>query len=130
MTPYELILAAFAHKLQICIHELSDVTGLDAKAVAQAVKELQREGSLQKVGDGLYQRKGEAYVSLHLGLDKDHLPALFGLDEREARNRVSMLKRMKERLVIDYHPILDMVIGDYESGLRKVEAIRYGADGA
>lgn len=124
--PAEKVLAAFAEQFRMDLQELTAATGLDAIEVSAAVRELSRRGLLMR--QHIYSRKGEAYVPLNLGLDENHLPALFGLDEREARSRLLMVKRMKERLISEYHPMLDLVIADYERGLRNVEGIRYGTD--
>lgn len=128
----DIVLAAFSKKPRMCIHTLMETTGLKREALRYVLVELQKNGMIRNVsevrGDLIYVRIGEAPVPEDLGLDKEHLPALFGLEEREARNRVIMLKRMKERLIIDWHPVIDVLLGDYERGLQHVEGVRYGTD--
>lgn len=123
----EIVLAAFSIKPRMCIHVLMETTGLREEILMYALHRL-REDSSVKMEAGIYSRKNEAFVPSYLGLDAQHLPALFGLDENEARARLVMLKRMKDRLISEWHPILDKLIGDYERGLKSVEGIRYGAE--
>lgn len=126
------ILAAFTTKPALCVHVLMEITGLTREALRSALVDLIEQGAIRKIaefkGDSVYARGDEAYVPITLGVDEDHLPCLFGLDEHAARTRLTMLKRMKGRLIGDWHPMLDLLIGDYERGLKNVESIRYGAD--
>lgn len=126
------ILAAFTKKAALCIHVLMEITGLSREALRAAIVDLVEQGAIRKIaefkGDSVYARAGDAYVPLTLGVDEDHLPCLFGLSEKEARNRLSTIKYMKNRLISEWHPALDKVIEDYERGLKSVESIRYGAD--
>lgn len=51
-----------------------------------------------------------------------------GLTESTIRGRVLMLHRMKRNLICDWHPILDILLGDYEQELKRVEALREPPD--
>ena len=50
------------------------------------------------------------------------------LSEAAMRGRVLMLKRMKRNLIIDWHPIIDILLNDYERDLRRLEILRHGPD--
>lgn len=134
MDAVTMILAAFSKRPRMCIHMLMDETGLPKDAALKGASELCREGALKRLEEGakgeyVYARTTmDASVPMNVGLNSHYLPALLGLSEGEARERVYMLKGMRKRLIEHWHPILDKVIGDYEKGLRAVESLRCGAD--
>jgi len=49
---------------------------------------------------------------------------LIWLTESAIRGRVIMIHRMKRNLICEWHPILDILLGDYERELKRVEALR------
>ena len=125
--PKALILAAFHRKPSLCIHVLGEMTSMPRDVLLKLLSELVREGQLIRLNEGV---KGEyVYCSTSedtpvLDVDKNALPMLMGMSELEVVSRVAMLKTMKSRLIRDWHPVLDKVIGDYERGLKIVESLR------
>lgn len=61
-------------------------------------------------------------------MDKN-VPQFLWMTEETARDRVIMLQRMKTRLICEWHPVLDVLIKDYERGLKKIDVARDGPDG-
>lgn len=55
---------------------------------------------------------------------------LIGLSEVDMLNRVVMLKRMKRLLIGEWHPIIDVLLGDYERDLKRVRLLREPEDDA
>ena len=126
--PKALILAAFHRKPSLCIHVLGEMTSMPRDVLLKLLSELVREGQLIRLNEGI---KGEyvycstsADMPLETTLDRNALPMLMGMTELEVVARVAMLKTMKSRLIRDWHPVLDKVIGDYEKGLKIVESLR------
>lgn len=133
MAVQEEILAVFYRKPRLCIHQLAEESGLPRSTLRYALVELQKIGRIKKVsevkGDNVYQLKHEPKeAQLDTAVSPAYLPVAFGLEEETARDRVIMLKRMKSRLIREYHPILDVFIEDYERGLKAIELLRYGPD--
>ena len=56
------------------------------------------------------------------------IPELLGLTESEARARVIMLQSMKRKLICDWHPVIDKLLGDWERGLKYIESQRVKPD--
>lgn len=50
------------------------------------------------------------------------------VDEHTARARVLMLNRMKRNLISEWHPIIDVLLGDYTKGLKRIDVARDGPD--
>jgi hypothetical protein len=65
---------------------------------------------------------------LHHFVIGEKLSPIIGLSEESVRGRVIMLKRMRRLLIIDWHPIIDILLGDYERDLKRVEALRENDD--
>lgn len=129
-----MILAAFGMKSRLCMHQLMDMTGQSKDMIERVGTRLIREGVLRRrliegtESDFMYYRTTcEGNVPDDFGLDEKHLPLLLGLSEDEALSRVRMLKAMKDRLIEQWHPQLNKLIGDYERGLKAVMNLRYGA---
>jgi hypothetical protein len=66
----------------------------------------------------------EDFLALHSFVIGDKLSPVIGLSEEAMRGRVTMLKRMKRLLIVDWHPVIDILLGDYERNLRRVELLR------
>lgn len=59
---------------------------------------------------------------------EERLTPVHSLTESAMRGRVIMLKRMKRTLICDWHPIIDVLLGDYEGELRRAESLRETPD--
>ncbi len=135
-SPSTVILAAFSLHTKMCMHVLQKMTGLHRNVLKATLAQMVRDGLVRKVsvddtddGDLVYTRtQREAYIPLNLGMDEEHAPVLLGLNEDEARTRVHMLQFMKERLIDDWHPVIDKLIADYQRGLKYIASLRVGAD--
>lgn len=97
-------------------------TMLEKKLVSRKLGRMVKEGIIDRATDGngafLYFLKSESPPTFHATkkvrtLDAQSTAALW--------HRVSMLKRMRERTMDDYHPLLDAVIKDYVTYLRSEE---------
>lgn len=53
---------------------------------------------------------------------------LIGLSEEDMMTRVVMLKRMKRLLIGEWHPIIDILLGDYERDLARIRLLREPPD--
>lgn len=124
------VLQAFMSTSRLDVDELLDLTGIEEGALSVTLTRLTADRVLKRVGSVYYRTVVEAHVPQHVGADAKHLPLLLGLTEDEALNRIRMLGRMKARLITDWHPIIDKLMGDYVKGLEIVESLRYGATGS
>ena len=130
MSLQETVLAAFHQRPRSCIHQLIEATGLSRAELRYAVVELQKLKLIRKVsevkGDYLYELVNKQVhrtepiiaggaLSIHYKFD---------VDEDTAQRRVVMLKYMKSRLIQEWHPVLDKLLEDYESGLKAAEIAR------
>lgn len=126
-----LVLAALIGRESVCMHVLLERTGLPKEVLLPTLSGLVGERVLRKVkteyGDVYTRTPIEVEIDSELGMDSEHLPMLNGLTIDEARTRVHMLTFMKNRLINEWHPIIDKLIGDYERGLKIVEGLRYGS---
>lgn len=127
------VLTAFKYKPRLCMHALAELTGLSKKILNVIVIFLQKNGTIVKAGetndDRVYRLvDSEAQEAFNSSILR--IPELFGLEEEVARSRVLMLKRFRDRLHNDLHPIVSIIIADYERGLRAVEAVREGGEDA
>lgn len=95
---------------------------LEKKKVSRKLGRMVKEGVIARVEDGngafLYFLKSDSPPTFHSmkkvrSLDAQNTAALW--------HRVSMLRRMRERTMDDYHPLLDAVIKDYVTYLRSEE---------
>lgn len=120
------VLTAFHRKPQMCLHVLEEATELSRRVLRQAVVVLQQRKKLRKADHpegGIYELVDKSNVP---EFSSNRLPELFGLDESTARARATLLKKFRDRLHCELHPVLNLVINDYERGLRVLEAIREG----
>lgn len=121
----ELTLAAFNKQHRMCVHMICESTGISRNDLRYVLVELQRMGKIERLpgkvtGDMVYQRVGGAAADVD---EQVCSTRMLGIDERTARSRVIMLKRMKSRLIIEWHPALDLLIADYEGGLKAIDEI-------
>jgi hypothetical protein len=124
------VLQAFATIARLDVDELVELTGIDEAALALTLSNMVAERVLRRVGNVYYRTVVEAHVPQFAGEDRQHLPLLLGLTEAEALTRIRMLGYMKRKLICDWHPVIDKLIGDYTRGLELVESLRYGACGS
>lgn len=103
-------------------YQVATKSGLEKRKVSRKLGRMVKEGLIARGEDGngsfLYFLKSE------IPLETQNMERLrnFDADNNAALwHRVSLLKRMRERTIEDYHPLLDAVIKDYVSYLRSVE---------
>lgn len=123
------VLQAFSKIARLDFDELLELTEIEERALSATLTGLTSERVLRKVGEVYWRTTVEAHVPQLMGGDKTHLPMLLGLTEAEALTRIRMLGYMKSRLIHDWHPIIETLMGDYQKGLEIVESLRYGAGG-
>lgn len=125
------VLIAFGRCPNMCIHRLHDLTGYSYPQLLAVCNKLQRRGRIFR-NSNVALGKDDQYWSLReqsLELKPDQfkderLSPLIGLTEQDMLNRVVMLKRMKRLLIVDWHPIIDVLIVDYERDLNRVQLLR------
>jgi hypothetical protein len=125
------VLAAFRRKPKMCLHQIGEITGLTRGIVRMAVIDLQKRGDImllpEVAGDRVYQLINDDLLdSTNNGTQR--IPELFGLSEDVAVSRVMLLKRFRDRLHPELHHTLNLIIGDYERGLKALEILREGED--
>lgn len=110
-----------------CIHRLHALTQIEYPELLRLLDIMARKKHIARVpADGLGPND-RTYALLSSGkmtfdqFEPEKLSPLIGLTELEMRNRVIMLKRMKERLICDWHPIVDKLMSDYERDLKRFE---------
>lgn len=121
----EATLSAFMHgEEEMCIHMLCKKAGLPREVLRFVLVELQKQGKIERArakvtGDAVYRLKSNLRIA---STEIQQVQRLVGgIDEETARNRVAMLKRMKARLISDWHPIIDILLRDYEGSLTKMD---------
>lgn len=117
-----------------CIHRLHDLTSIDYPDLLRLLNSMTRKGIILRDPVLDLSKEDRTYSLLTNGkltVDQfmpERLSPLIGLTELEMRNRVVMLKRMKERLICEWHPIVDKLLQDYERDLRRAEGEREPPD--
>lgn len=130
MEDEKMVLRAFGRKHNLCIHELRELTGIQYPELHKIVARMISRGEVAEVGDVTAGKDDKQYLKLGkvvMGEEQfiqDRLSPLMGMTEDAVRGRVTMIKRMKSRLICEWHPILDILLGDYEKDLMRVEALR------
>lgn len=129
---YQNVINALRTKPRMCRHALSEATGLPHQSLRNALQSLQHSGTVERVPgvdstDKVYRLKDQSLV-LEQDITKARLPVLCGLDETTARDRVFLIKRLKNRLIESYHPALDLIMNDYVQGLDYLESLREHLD--
>lgn len=129
------ILRAFGRRPQMCIHELFSLTRVPYPELIKMLDRMVSRGDIVKATpdtalgkhDLQYLRKDEQALSQIQFID-ERLSPLIGLTEQGMRGRIIMLNRMKRNLIEDWHPIIDILMGDYERDLKRIEAFRESPD--
>jgi hypothetical protein len=127
-----LILKVMQHRPWVCIHDIMRDTNLPHKIVLRNLTRLKDLGKVNKVllpgQEDVIVWASNAYTPLDPNKlnpsDVTRASPVVGLTESEARTRVLMLKRMKEKLIYEWHPIIDVFLRDYERDLGRVESDR------
>lgn len=96
-------------------------TKLDSKTISRKLSKMVKDEEIARSpderGSYLYFLKSsnppQAVAKSSTILDNEHYAAMW--------HRVAMLKRMRERTIEEYHPLLTAVIRDYEVFLRQKE---------
>lgn len=115
-----------------CIHVIQKETGIPYPALLVLLEQLVKEEVLERrpeaiLGDDhqyLCWKKPSNRRFNHVNYTDDNMSPVSGLTEAQMRDRVVMIKNMKARLIISWHPVLDILLADYEQELRRIEAIR------
>lgn len=121
------ILSVTREERRVCTHKLMEVTGLPLRELAKGVNRLLELNKLRGISldedNVIYE--GFNYTPInpyaYQGLMDGYLSPLVGLTQEEVLTRLHMLRRMKAQLIVDWHPVLDKIIGDYERDMRRVE---------
>jgi hypothetical protein len=129
------VLKAFQRCSHLCIHQLHKTVYMGYPDLMTTLSKLQRAGKIAKAPDPHLGKEDRQYAKLGKnGLTADQfvggerLSPLIGLDERAMRGRVVMLQRMKRNLITEWHPVIDILLGDYERDLKRMERLRFGDD--
>lgn len=112
------------------VSEIVRVTGLDSATVSRQLLVLQkenkvyRENPLGKFDTNTYYRYPPPKIVVNdVEIQSYERPAGTSVfkyrDESAMWDRVALLKKMRARIIEEYHPLLDAVIADYEWMLRK-----------
>lgn len=116
-----------------CIHYLHGVTGIPYASLIKVVNGMVRAGDLLPVPDPVLGNKDHQYVLRspvsysRKAVRDDELGLLSpagSLTEGQMRDRIVMLKNMKDRLITSWHPVLDILIKDYQREVDRVESFR------
>lgn len=107
------------------VFEIAAACGLEQRAVSKTLSNLVRVGSVIKV-----KVEGVDRIFRYLMSPKTKLPslranvatvsfaeatqALLVVDQGGMWHRLAMLKRLREKLIEEHHPLLNAVIADYE----------------
>lgn len=113
------------------VHQVVARTGLDRKQAARILSKLFGEEMLKREKDPLgfgyryflkYERIGEPEIpARRRSNDIEKEKRIAFADESKLWHRVTMLKRMRDKLIEEHHPLLNLVIADYEEFLRMRE---------
>lgn len=124
-----LIMREFVRSNQVCIHHLNRATGLSYPDLLQLTTKLTKRGKIYRKPDTALGKTDYQYCTREPNLSSDHfmedrLSPLVGLSESEMQGRVVMLKRMLRLLIPDWHPIINVILGDYERDLLRLKLLR------
>lgn len=109
------------------IEDLCHITGFSYASIAQQLRHLKKDGKVGFNPDtNQYFRASKAQVFVNgVEIQSYERPAGTSVfkyrDEAAMWERVAAIKRMKLRLIEDFHPLLDAIVADYEWMLRKDE---------
>jgi hypothetical protein len=126
----QLVCMVFERKSALCIHELHAYTDISYPSLQLLLGRLIRRGYVTLVGDPEAGKDDKQYMRIGaFGLSEKQfmtgrLSPLIGLTEDVMQNRVHMIKRMKDRLISEWHPVLNVLLGDYERDLQRVRIVR------
>lgn len=131
----EITLAAFLRQPRMCIHQIMEATNLPRAQLRHVLADMVRREQIKRVpakvsGDQVYEltalsrlAHSAAAQTVLIQVKNPESIKLLGGDETTARNRIIMLRKMRARLISDWHPVLDKVIGDYEAGLQVLDEL-------
>lgn len=72
----------------------------------------------------MYEKEKLTSLSFPLG----SASPLVGLNEDQMLARVVMLKRMKRLLIAEWHPVINVLLSDYENDIRRIGLTREPLD--
>lgn len=127
---YALILRAMQYEPWVCIHQILAQTKIPNKLAMRHLARLRELGKVRKV---LQPGQDDVMVWSHVhyeppdptkiqpASDVQRASPVVGLTERQALDRIIMLNRMKERLIKEWHPVIDVILNDYKRDLGRVQ---------
>lgn len=98
-------------------YQIAARTGLPSSVVSRNLSKMFLDGEIDRVEAG---NAALSYFEYFLKKGPDPIPGvpegsvLNRKDDDAVRHRVTMLKKMRDRLIEEYHPLLNAVISDYE----------------
>lgn len=110
-----------------CIHKIHELGDIAYPDLLRTLNSMIRKNLIIRVPDFQDDRQYALLSDGKMTSDQfvpERLSPLIGLTEQTMRDRVIMLKRMKSRLIIDWHPIIDVILRDYERDIGRVEGNR------
>lgn len=120
------VMRAFGRRPMMCIHQLQAMTSIPYVDLLKVTAQLQRRGKIFRTqemclgkDDYQFQTRQEDAVAPVQFIEGRASP-LVGLSIQDMAGRVVMLKRMRRLLIVDWHPIIDILIGDYERDIKRL----------
>jgi DNA-binding MarR family transcriptional regulator len=113
----------------MCVHQIFKATAVPYGRLTSVLGRMQRDGYLERVKPVVGEAQYKPTEMLHHAArmqraSTDNCGLMVGLTEEEMSARVVMLKRMKRLLIVEWHPTIDVLLGDYERNLSRLLALR------
>lgn len=123
------ILLALDPDVGLSSYQVADKVGVNRKTVSRALSNLVKLGSAfnrpSPAGHASYFLNPKAKVIRNTAIvEKRPENELLAVASASVFwDRIARLRRMKERVIEEYHPLLDVVIHDYEVSIRAMEEV-------
>lgn len=107
-------------------HQVVSRTGIDAKQVNQCLSRLYQVGRVKRRREPdeilfrYYLGGSEATHKAEPHVPRSHVTVYDSMTDSAIMHKMSMLRKMRGRLIEEWHPLIDAVIQDYEWFLRSV----------
>lgn len=131
----QMVLNTFGRYPNMCIHQLHLYTSISYVDLLKITKMLEQKGKIFRVPELCLGSLDQQFCARHIddGLASEQfeptkLSPLIGLTEEQMINRVRMLKRMKRLTICDWHPVIDVLLEDYERDIKRMGIQRWGPD--
>lgn len=117
----------------MCVHQIFTATGVPYDKLQRVLGHLRKEGYIERIrgplgGHDIQYAPTSLLETARTSVPADRCGLMVGLTEEEMMGRVTMLKRMKRLLIVDWHPVIDTLLGDYERNLKRLTALREPVD--